>query len=275
MRSACWVLATLMALPGLSSAAETSRIEGSLSLDGRGPLPLEIRVIAIEDGRVRSVRSGADGRFREVLPPGTYALEAASGYRIQSGPRVVSLRAGDGVDAALVLAREAYAPVTIEHESWGCEVAETRSYVETRILPPDPVEEARVYFRSNRSAEFFFMPMQREGERYFACLPPTLADAGPVEYYFAARTNAAATRSPLYSLAVVKEAPSCPAETRPLRPCPPGVGAPVYGANGVAVAEIPGGGAGLGTLGAVVTVGAGAIGITTLLLSPGPASPSR
>lgn len=275
MRSAYWVLATLMAIPRPSSAAETSRIEGSLSLDGRGPAPLEIRLIALEDGRVRSARSGADGRFRQVLPAGTYALEAASGYRIQSGPRIVSLRAGDGVDAALVLAREAYAPVTIEHEPWGCELAETRSYLEARILPSDPVQEARVYFRSNRTTEFFFMPMQREGERYFVCLPPSLADAGPVEYYFAARTEAAATRSPLFALAVAKEAARCPAETRPLRPCPPGIGVPMYGADGVAVAEIPGGGAGLGTLGGVVTVGAGGLGITTILLGSGPASPSR
>lgn len=272
MRSACWVLATLMAIPSPSSAAE-SRIEGSLSLDGQGPAALEIRLIGLDDGRVATARSDASGRFGAVLAPGAYALEATAGYRIRSGPRVVSLRAGDGVDAALVLAAEVYAPVTVEHENWGCELAETRSYIEARIEPPDPVEEARIYFRSNRTTEFFFMPLQREGDRFFGCLPATLENAGPVEYYFTARTQAGATRTALYSMDVVKDAPSCPERTRPLRPCPPGVGVQANSPSGAPVAGVPG--AGTGTIGGIVAIGASGIGITTILLSPSPASPSR
>lgn len=271
-RTACWGLATLMAIPSSSNAAE-SRIEGSLSLEGRGPAALEIRLIGLDDGRVATARSGADGRFSAVLAPGAYALEAAAGYRIRSGPRVVSLRPGDGVDAALVLAAEAYAPVTIEHEAWGCELAETRSYIETQIEPPDAVEEARIYFRSNRTAEFFFMPLQREAGRFFGCLPATLEHAGPVEYYFTARTQAAATRSALYSMDVVKDAPSCPARTRPLRPCPPGVATPAYSATGAPVAGVSG--SGTGTIGGIIAIGASGLGITTILLGPAPASPSR
>lgn len=272
MRSACWGLAALLAIPSTSSAAE-SRIEGSLSLEGRGPAALEIRLIGLDDGRVSVARSGANGRFEATLAPGAYAVEAALGYRIRSGPRVVSLRAGDGVEAALVLAAEAYAPITIEHEAWGCELAETRSYIETRIEPSAPVEEARVYFRSNRTTEFFFMPLQPEGDRFFGCLPATLENAGPVEYYFAARTAGGSTRSALYSMAVVKDAPSCPAQTRPLRPCPPGVAAPAYSAAGAPVGAVPGGGA--GTIGGGVAIGAAGLGITTILLNPAPASPSR
>jgi len=271
-RSACWVLATLVAIPSSSSAAE-SRIEGSLSLEGRGPAALEIRLIGLEDGRVATLRSDAQGRFRAPLAPGAYALEASSGYRIRSGPRVVSLRSGDGVEAALVLAAEVYAPVTLEHDAWGCELAETRSYIETRIEPPDPVEEARIYFRSNRTSEFFFMPLQREGERFFVCLPATLENAGPVEYYFTARTQAATTRTALYSMDVVKDAPSCPERTRPLRPCPPGVGPQAYGSSTGAPVGLPGGS--MGTLGAIVAIGASGLGITTILLGAAPASPSR
>jgi hypothetical protein len=263
-----------MATPRPASAAE-SRISGSLSLEGGAPAALEVRLIGLDDGRVATLRSDSLGRFGATLAPGTYALEAGTGYRIARGPRIVSLRAGDGVDAALVLAAAAYAPVTIEHERWGCELAETRSYIETRIVPPDPVEEARVYFRSNRTLDFFYMPMQREGERFFACLPATLENAGPVEYYFTARTASAPTRSPLFSLAVVRDAPSCPADTRPLRPCPPGVGMMAYDASGAAAGSLPGGGAGASTIGGVIAVGAGGLGITTILLGSGPASPSR
>jgi len=246
-----------------------------LSLEGRGPAALELRLIGLDDGRVATLRSGSDGRFEIALRPGSYAVEAAAGYRIRSGPRVVSLRSGDGIDAALVLAAEAYAPVTIEHEPWGCELAETRSYIETRIVPAEPVEEVRIHFRSNRTTAFFQMPLQREGERFFVCLPATLENAGPVEYFFTARTASAATRSALFSMEVVGDAPSCPAETRPLRPCPPGLGAPVYDASGTAVAGVPGGGTGASTIGGIIAVGAGGLGITTILLGPSPASPSR
>lgn len=273
-RSACWALAALIAAPTPSWSAE-ARLEGRLSVEGQGAAALEIRLIRLQDGRVLGARSDASGHFEMPLPVGVYALEAPTGYRIAEGPRIVSVGAGADLQAAVVLASQAFSPLSIDHEPSGCVRAETHSLIDARIEPLEAVQEARVFFRSNRTQEFFHALMIPLQARFRACLPPVLEDAGPVDYYFAAESRAGVfVRTAPFSLAVVTDDESCPQPYRVLPRCPEGFPILDYGGGppGVLPAGLEGG---TRTIAGVVAVGAGVIGIGSLLPGPGPASPSR
>jgi hypothetical protein len=246
-----------------------------LSLEGTGPAALELRLIGLDDGRVTTARSDAEGRFRTSLPSGTYALEAGTGYRIASGPRVVSLAVGADLQAAVMLAAQSTAPLTIEHEANHCLAAETRSILGARIEPRADVGEARVYFRSKRTQEYYYATLVPVDERYQACIPAALADAGPIEYYFAAEsTGGGFVRTAPFLMPVVSATDQCPEDRDTLPRCPSGFPVLSYGAETGAATF--GGLTGVpGTIATIVGVGAGAVGIGFLLPGQGPASPSR
>jgi hypothetical protein len=169
------------------------------------------------------------------------------------------------------------------------------------VVPMDGITRSRLFFRSSLSPDMYYVEAVRESGRYVARIPRPTRAAGPIIFYLEATKNDFSQgRSTEGNAIVVRKIEECPAD-RKAAPVAPGgpvsvfdvAGNPAFpaGFEGVTGAAAAAGGAGAaggvgGAAGAgsgfltstagLVTLGALAVGITTIVLvTNGPASPSR
>ena len=167
------------------------------------------------------------------------------------------------------------------------------------IMPMDGVTRSRLFFHSALAPDFYYVEAVLEGGRYVARLPRPRPEAGPLSFYLeATRNDFSQARSGEGTAIVVRKLEECPADRKPAAVAP---GGPVSvfdvagnaafpagfeGVTGVAAAAVGGGvggaaGAGAGFLtstAGLVTLGAVAVGITTIVIVTNgnePKSPSR
>jgi hypothetical protein len=167
------------------------------------------------------------------------------------------------------------------------------------IIPMDGVTRSRLFFQSALSNDFYYVEAVLEGGRYVARLPRPRPEAGPISFYLeATRSDFSQARSAEGTAIVVRKIEECPSD-RKAAPVAPGgpvsvfdvAGNPAFpagfeGITGVAAAA---GGAGVGaaagsgagfltSTAGLVTLGAVAVGITTIVIATHgnePQSPSR
>jgi hypothetical protein len=168
------------------------------------------------------------------------------------------------------------------------------------ILPMDGVTRSRLFFHSALSPDFYYVEAVLEGRHYVARLPRPRPEAGPISFYLeATRGDFSQARSGEGTAIVVRKIEDCPAD-RKAAPVAPGgpvsvfdvAGNPAFpagfeGLTGVAASAAGGAGVG-GAAGAgagfltstagLITLGAIAVGITTIVIATNgnePNSPSR
>jgi Carboxypeptidase regulatory-like domain len=116
MKRLCVVAILLLASCARAGGTTDSGIEGRVLLGPQCPVvsqasrcpdkPVSAEVVAmrLEDRKVFRVRSGANGRFRIALPPGTYEVQAlATANAMFAKPITVTVPAGEFVRADVLL----------------------------------------------------------------------------------------------------------------------------------------------------------------------------
>lgn len=171
------------------------------------------------------------------------------------------------------------------------------------VIPMEGVTRSRLFFHSSLSNDFYYVEAVLEGGRLVARLPRPRFDAGPLIFYLeATRSDFAVGRSLEGSAIIVRKIEECPSD-RKAAPVAPGgpvsvfdvAGNPAFpagfeGVTGAGGAAAAGGAAGGGVGGAagaggfftstagLITLGAVAVGVTTVVLATRgnePKSPSR
>jgi hypothetical protein len=168
------------------------------------------------------------------------------------------------------------------------------------ILPLDGVTRSRLFFHSALAPDFYYVEAVLDGGRYVARLPRPRLEASPLSFYLeATKSDFSQARSGEGTAIVVRKIEECPGDRKPAPVAPGGqvsvfdvAGNPAFpagfeGITGVAGAAAGGAGVG-GAAGAgagfltstagLVTLGAVAVGITTIVIVTNgnePASPSR
>jgi len=168
------------------------------------------------------------------------------------------------------------------------------------IMPMDGVTRSRLFFHSALAPDFYYVEAVFEAGRYVARLPRPRPEAGPLSFYMeATRNDFSQARSGEGTALVVRKIEECPSD-RKAAPVSPGgpvsvfdvAGNPAFpagfeGVTGVTAAAAGGAGVG-GAAGAgagfltstagLITLGAIAVGITTIVIVTNgnePQSPSR
>jgi hypothetical protein len=173
------------------------------------------------------------------------------------------------------------------------------------VVPMDGITRSRLFFRSSLSPDMYYVEAVLESGRYVARIPRPTRNAGPIMFYLEATKNDFSQgRSGEGNAIVVRKIEECPAD-RKAAPIAPGgpvsvfdvAGNPAFpagfegitGAGAAGAAGAAGGvggaaGAGAGFLtstAGLITLGAIAVGVTTIVLVTNdsnprpPASPSR
>jgi hypothetical protein len=166
------------------------------------------------------------------------------------------------------------------------------------VIPMSGVRRTRLFFTSALSPDVYYVEAVLEGGRYVARLPRPRLEAGPFTFYLEAAGDGGQGRSADANAIVVRKIEECPAD-RKAAPVAPGGPVSVFdvagnaafpagfeGVTGAAAAATAGGGAGVGaaagagnfftTTAGLITLGAIAVGVTTLVIVTNePNSPSR
>jgi hypothetical protein len=167
------------------------------------------------------------------------------------------------------------------------------------VVPMEGVTRSRLFFHSSLSNDFYYVEAVVEGGQLQARLPPPHLDAGPLTFYLeATRSDFSVGRSPEGTAVVVRKIEECPAD-RKAAPVAPGgpvsvfdvAGNPAFpagfegitGAGGAAagggVVAGAGGGGFFTSKAGLITLGAIAVGVTTIVIATHgnnePQSPSR
>jgi len=175
-----------------------------------------------------------------------------------------------------------------------CILAGQYSEFQGAIVPMEGVTRARLFFHSALSPDFYYVEAVLEGGRYVARLPPARLDASPVTLYLEATKGDLHARSGDGTALVVRKIEDCPTDRRVAAP---GGAVSVFDVAGnpaafpvgfesfTGVAAAGGGvGAAAGsgnfftTTAGLITLGAVAVGITTIVIVTNgnePNSPSR
>src|SRR5437773_7956167 len=167
------------------------------------------------------------------------------------------------------------------------------------IVPMDGVTRSRLFFHSALAPDFYYVEAVLEGGRYVARLPRPRPEAGPITVYLeATKSDFSQARSGEGTAIVVRKIEECPADRKPAPVAPGGpvsvfdvAGNPAFpaGFEGVTGVAAAGGGAGVGSAAGagggfltstagLITLGAVAVGITTIVIVTNgnePNSPSR
>lgn len=102
-------------------------------------------------------------------------------------------------------------PVSIEHRTVRCVVAERFPVIEARIAPFERITRARVFFRAAGTPSWYFVEMRPERGSYRGTLPRPMKTTTNIEYYIAAIDQSVAeTRTADYTPQVVAGAGACP-----------------------------------------------------------------
>jgi hypothetical protein len=92
------LLAALLAAPAsvVSAGTLNGRIEGVLTIDGRPARGIEVALVNVRTGAVKSARSGDGGAFAVTLPPGSYvaAIPGQGRVAVSRAPFRVTVTAG-------------------------------------------------------------------------------------------------------------------------------------------------------------------------------------
>lgn len=104
-------VSALMAAPSFALASPSSTLNGLItSAQGKPLARLSLDLLNLDTGRVTVAQTDGTGAFRVTLDPGLYTVDAGrSGYRVERGPQVVKLVAGQAMVANLALANTAAA----------------------------------------------------------------------------------------------------------------------------------------------------------------------
>src|SRR5438093_2024831 len=181
----------------------------------------------------------------------------------------------------------------------GCVLAYEYPQLQGSIVPLTGVTRSRLFFHSALAPDFYYVEAVLEGGRYVARLPRPRPEAGPITVYLeATRSDFSQARSGEGTAIVVRKIEECPTD-RKAAPVAPGgpvsvfdvAGNPAFpagfeGITGVAAAAAGGAGAGaaagaggfLTSTAGLITLGAIAMGITTIVIATNgnePNSPSR
>jgi hypothetical protein len=166
------------------------------------------------------------------------------------------------------------------------------------VIPMSGVRRTRLFFTSALSPDVYYVEAVLEAGRYVARLPRPRPEAGPFTFYLEAAGDGGHGRSLDANAIVVRKIEECPGD-RKAAPVAPGGPVSVFdvagnaafpagfeGVTGAAAAATAGGGAGVGaaagagnfftTTAGLITLGAIAVGVTTLVIVTNePNSPSR
>jgi len=165
------------------------------------------------------------------------------------------------------------------------------------IVPIDGVTRSRLFFHSALSNDFYYVEAVLEGGRYVARMPRPRLEAGPISFYLeATKSDFSQARSIEGTAIVVRKIEECPSDRKPA-PVAPGGPVSVFdvagnaafpagfeGITGAAAAASTGVGAAAGAGGfftstaGLITLGAVAVGVTTIVIATNgnePKSPSR
>jgi hypothetical protein len=159
------------------------------------------------------------------------------------------------------------------------------------IMPMDGVTRSRLFFHSALAPDFYYVEAVLEGGRYVARLPRPRLEAGPISFYLeATKSDFSQARSSDGTAIVVRKIEECPADRKPAPVAPGGpvsvfdvAGNPAFpagfegltgvagGAAGAAAGTGVGGAAGAGagfltSTAGLITLGAVAVGITTIVI---------
>jgi hypothetical protein len=176
-----------------------------------------------------------------------------------------------------------------------CILAGRYSEFQGAIIPMEGVTRARLFFHSALSPDFYYVEAVPEGGRYVARLPRARPDAGPVTFYLEATKGDFHARAGDGPALVVRKIEECPADRRTAAVAPGGVvsvfdvaGNPAFpvGFEGITGVAAAGGGVGAAagsgnfftSTAGLITLGAIAVGITTIVIVTNgnePNSPSR
>jgi len=274
-------LAAFLAAPGASLATPIpATVSGSLLSSRGAPLAsAELVFVNLDSGLLTTASTNERGLFEARVAPGIYSMVPRDA-RIVSGPRVVSARAGQRLEASLIVEAiaapiAAAAPtVALEHAPIGCFTAEQFGEVAAVITPASDVAEARVYFRAHWENEFHYVPMVPEVGRHVACLPRPRRDASPVYYFLEVQAkDGTLLRTAEFNSLVVPGAAECPRDLLLAVVCRRTAGMLTTPPVEEALAALPQGL--VGNLPAVMVVGATAIGMLMIMQRLPNASASR
>jgi hypothetical protein len=101
-------------------------------------------------------------------------------------------------------------PLTIEHSTVGCVVAEKYPRFAARFTPPEAVAKARVLFQPKDAAHWYAVAMRPEGAAFHGILPKPKKSLEAFRYYIEVTDKAASTsRTPDQTATVVGTAAEC------------------------------------------------------------------
>lgn len=275
---AAW-LAAGPAFPATSAAV----LRAAVTSPGGQPLAgLDVRLVSLDSGRAVHATTDPSGVLAAQLPPGLYVLDTHdTGYALWRGPRVVALAAGRLHETALALAPQrapAESPVRLSHEPVGCFVAGQHPQLEAAVAPAEQFVGGRVYFRSARSTDYYYVDMTNGIGGIVGRLPKPKLEASPVTYYIqVVGKGYTQTQTREIVVRVVERAADCEGKVAAIAPNGPST---VYAAGGgVAFPADFATGAGtflgMSTTTAVIAAAVVAASVVTIILIKGPTSGSR
>jgi hypothetical protein len=181
-----------------------------------------------------------------------------------------------------------------------CILAGEYAQFQGSVTPPDGVSRARLFFHSSLSNDFYYVEAVLEGGRYVARIPRPQPEARLITFYLeASKNDLSQARSVEGTAVVVRKIEECPADRKAAAVAPGGpvsvfdvAGNPAFpagfeGVTGAGVAAAAAGGTGaaagsgagfLTSTAGLITLGALAVGITTVVIvtnGNAPKSPSR
>ena len=222
------VLTVLLTSPPVNLASGPSKgvVQGVVSVDGRPLSGADVTFVDLNSGGIQKTRSADGGAFELQVPAGDYVVTTKSkkGVSVSEGPTRVAVGAGQIASLRLDLtaspvfpqAQEQQppdqqgAPVAINHSAVGCFVAGEFPLLDAGIEPMDKVSRARVYFKSAKGTDYFYVEMGPQESRFFGKLPKPKIEASPILYYLqAVSSDFGEAQTPEVSVIVVEKREDC------------------------------------------------------------------
>jgi hypothetical protein len=223
------VLAVFLTSPPLNLISGPSKgvVQGVVSVDGRPLSGADVTLVDLHSGGIQKARSSGGGAFELEVPAGEYVVATTSrkGISVSEGPTRVAVGAGQVASLRLDLTSlpvapqapqqqppsdQAGAPVAINHQAVGCFVAGEFPLLDAAIEPPDKVSRARVYFKSAKGTDYFYVEMGPQEGRFFGKLPKPKIEASPILYYLqAVSSDFGEAQTPEVSVIVVEKKEDC------------------------------------------------------------------
>ena len=227
-------LSVAIAVPSGATVTTNGTLRGVVSIDGRGLNGLSFALVNVETGRSFVVRSAADGSFTATLPAGSYVFSSPgrSGVSISRAPLAVEVVSGKVASANVEMASlSAQVPtalpgsVKITYDAPDCITEGEFTLVEAIFDPLSSVVNARLYFQSNLSPEWFYTvfeliePAVAGGPTHRAFIPKVNKNGGieTINHYLqVTSTDFAETKTDEHLMKVVAGATECKGKLAPI-----------------------------------------------------------